>query len=76
MDISNIKIGTNSYSIKDTSARTTANNADTKAINDSAVAQAEATEAKNSANTANTAATNANNKIDNAQITSVYTEST
>ena len=79
MDISNIKIGTNSYSIKDTSARTTANNADTKAvqaINDSAVAQAEATEAKNSANTANTSATKANTKIDNAQITSVYTEST
>lgn len=79
MDISNIKIGTNLYSIKDTSARTTASNADTKAdqaINDSAVAQAEATEAKNSANTANTSATNANTKIDNAQITSVYTEST
>lgn len=79
MDISNIKIGTNSYSIKDTSARTTANNADTKAdqaINDSAVAQAEATEAKNSANTANTLATNANTKIDNSQITSIYTEST
>ncbi len=49
MDISNIKIGTSSYSIKDPTARTTASNADNKAdqaITDSAVAQADATEAK------------------------------
>ena len=78
-DIANLKVGSSVYSIKDSAARTTANNADVKAdqaINDSAVAQAEATEAKNSANTANTSATNANTKIDNAQITSIYTEST
>ena len=79
MDISNIKIGTNSYSIKDTSARTTANNADTKAdqaINDSALAQADATEAKQSAATANTSANQANTKIDGSKIKGTYTEST
>ena len=79
MDISNIKIGTNSYAIKDPTARTTASNADNKAdqaITDSAVAQADATEAKNSATTANTNATNANTKIDNAKIKGTYTDST
>lgn len=53
MDISNIKIGTSSYSIKDPTARTTASNADNKAdqaITDSAVAQADATEAKKLSN--------------------------
>jgi hypothetical protein len=79
MDISNIKIGTTVYSIKDPTARTSATNADNKAdqaINDSAVAQAEATEAKSAAATAQTAANNANTKIDGAKITGVYTEST
>ena len=72
MDISNIKIGTNSYAIKDPTARTTADNADTKAdqaINDSAVAQADATKANN-------LATNANKKIDGAKIKGTYTDST
>ena len=32
-DIANLKIGANSYSIKDTTARSTAGNADTKATN-------------------------------------------
>ena len=32
-DIANLKIGNNLYSIKDSTARTTANNADTKATN-------------------------------------------
>ena len=79
MDISNIKIGTNSYAIKDPAARTTADNADTKAdqaINDSAVAQAETTKANNLATTANTSATNANRKIDGAKIKGTYTDST
>lgn len=79
MDISNLKIGTNSYAIKDPTARTTATNADTKAdqaINDSAIAQADATEAKNLANTAQGDATSANTKIDGAKVTGVYTEST
>lgn len=51
-DIANLKIGTNTYGIKDTTARTTASSAETKsdqAIADSATAQA----------TANTANTNA-----------------
>lgn len=79
MDISNIKIGTNSYSIKDPTARTTATNADTKAdqaITDSATAQADATAANNLASNANTSATNANKKIDGAKIKGTYTEST
>ena len=44
-DIANLKVGNSVYSIKDSTARTTASNADTKAdqaINDSAVAQADA----------------------------------
>ena len=78
-DIANLKVGSSVYSIKDSTARTTANNADVKAdqaINDSAVAQAKATEAKNSAATANTSANNANTKIDNSKIIGTYTENT
>lgn len=79
MDISNIKIGTNSYGIKDPTARTTADNANTKAdqaISDSAVAQSTATEANNLATSAKTSATNANKKIDGAKIKGTYTDST
>lgn len=75
MDISNIKIGTNVYSIKDPTARTSATNAENKAdqaINDSAVAQADATEAKSLASTAQTTANNANTKIDGAKNRSLY----
>jgi hypothetical protein len=64
-DISNLKIGANTYGIKDGTARTTASNADTKAdqaIVDSATAQS-------SANSANT-------KIDGASIIGTYTSST
>lgn len=78
-DISNLKIGTNVYSIKDSSARTTAQNADTKsdqAIQDSATAQASASSAQTTANNANTSANNANIKIDGAKVSGVYTEST
>lgn len=71
-DISNLKIGENVYSIKDTSARSTANNADTKA--DQAIV--DSSSAKTLANTANTNATNANNKIDNAKIIGNYTDTT
>lgn len=78
-DISNLKIGTNSYSIKDPTARTTASNADVKsdqAIQDSAEAQQTATNAQQTATNAQTSANNANTKIDNSKITSNYTEST
>lgn len=78
-DIANLKIGNSVYTIKDSTARTTATNADTKAdqaINDSSVAQADATEAKNSANQANTSAKKANTKIDGSKIKGTYTEST
>lgn len=71
-DISNLKIGSNLYSIKDITARTNANNADTKAdqaIIDSSHAQA-------TANTANTNANNANIKIDGAELVGTYTSST
>lgn len=71
-DISNLKINNNLYSIKDPTARTTADNADTKAdqaILDSSTAQ-------NTANTANTKATNANTKIDGAEIVGNYTQAT
>lgn len=75
MDISNIKIGTNTYAIKDSTARTnasnaqqTANSADAKAdqaILDSATAQSKAntanTNAQTAQSTANTANTNATN---------------
>lgn len=79
MDISNLKIGTNVYAIKDPTARTSATNADTKAdqaIADVAVAQADATEAKNTATTANTNANKANKKIDNSKLKGTYTDST
>lgn len=79
MDISNLKIGINTYTIKDSTARqtaqsaqTTANSADAKAdqaILDSATAQS-------TANTANTNATNANTKIDNSKIVGEYTSGT
>lgn len=71
-DISNLKIGNNLYSIKDSTARTTANNADTKAdqaIIDSAHAQADA-------NSADTKATNANTKIDGTNLIGTYTSGT
>lgn len=75
MDISNLKVGNNTYGIKDTTARTNANNAqqtansaDAKAdqaIQDSATAQSTAntanTNAQNAQSTANTANTNATN---------------
>lgn len=54
-DISNLKIGNNVYSIKDATARTTANNADTKA--DQAIIDASSAQG-----TANTSATNAKYK--------------
>jgi hypothetical protein len=75
MDISNLKIGINTYAIKDSTARqtaqsaqTTANSADAKAdqaILDSASAQSTAntanTNAQTAQGTANTANTNATN---------------
>lgn len=78
-DISNLKIGLNSYSIKDPTARTTANNADTKAdqaILDSASAQSTANTANTNASTAITNAQNANTKIDNSKIVGNYTSAT
>ena len=64
-DISNLKIGANSYAIKDPTARTAADNADTKA--DQAILDASA---------ADTKATNANTKIDGASIIGTYTAQT
>lgn len=71
-DISNLKIGSNVYSIKDSTARTTANNADTKA--DQAIIDAGS--AQNTANSASTSATNANTKIDGASVVGTYTSAT
>lgn len=71
-DISNLKIGNNVYSIKDGTARSTANNADAKA--DQAIIDAGT--AQSTANTANTSATNANTKIDGASIVGTYTSAT
>lgn len=71
-DIANLKIQNNLYSIKDSTARNTANSAETKAdqaILDSASAQ-------NTANSASTSATNANTKIDGAEIVGTYTSAT
>lgn len=64
-DIANLKIGANSYAIKDTTARSTAGNADSKA--DQALLDA---------SSADTKATNANTKIDGASITGSYTGGT
>lgn len=64
-DISNLKIGANTYSIKDSTARTTANNADTKA--DQAIVDVA---------TATTKANNANTKIDGASVVGTYTSQT
>lgn len=71
-DISNLKIGTNLYSIKDPTARTTANNADTKA--DQAII--DASQAQSTANSADTKATNANTKIDGTNLIGTYTSGT
>lgn len=85
-DVSNLKVGTNTYAIKDITARTqgtnalaTANNADKKAdqaIADSATAKNTATQAQTTANTANTGQQNANAKIDGASIIGTYTTGT
>ena len=78
-DIANLKIGDNSYGIKDTTARNTANSAEVKsdqAILESSKANTSATNAQNSANNAQTSADNANTKIDNSKIIGTYTEST
>lgn len=65
--ISNLKVGENLYNIKDTTARTTAENADTKA--DQAIL-----DSASASSTANTANTNANNAL--SKINGNYTEST
>lgn len=64
-DISNLKIGSNLYTIKDTTARTNANNADTKA--DQAII--DASHAQSTAN-------NANTKIDGTNLIGTYTSGT
>lgn len=64
-DISNLKVGSNTYSIKDTTSRTTANNADIKAdqaLIDSASAEQKAATAKY--------------EIEGASITGTYTSGT
>lgn len=71
-DIANLKIGSNLYTIKDTTARTNANNADTKA--DQAII--DASHAQATANTADTKATNANTKIDGTNLIGTYTSGT
>lgn len=86
MDIANLKIGSNTYGIKDATARNTANSAETKAdqaILDSGTATETANTAKtnaqtaqNSANTAQTSANNANKKIDGSKIIGTFTDST
>lgn len=64
-DIANLKVGSNLYTIKDTTARTNANNADTKA--DQAII--DASHAQSTAN-------NANTKIDGAELVGTYTSGT
>jgi hypothetical protein len=71
-DISNLKIGNSLYSIKDPTARTTANNADTKA--DQAII--DSAQAQSTANSADTKATNANTKIDGTNLIGTYTSGT
>lgn len=71
-DISNLKVGEVSYSIKDPTARNTASNADTKA--DQAII--DSSSAKTTATQANTNATNANTKIDNTKLVGNYTQPT
>lgn len=71
-DISHLKVGLNIYDVKDGTARTTANSADTKA--DQAIL--DAGHAQSTANTASTSASNANTKIDGAKIVGTYTSAT
>lgn len=71
-NMSKIKIGTNVYDVKDTTARSTADSADTKA--DQAIV--DSSNALSRANSAYTLGTNANTKIDGASITGTYTSST
>ena len=79
MDIANLKIGTNTYAIKDTNARTSANTANTVATSAEAKADQailDSATAQSTANTANTNAQNANAKIDGANIVGTYTSGT
>ena len=71
-NMSKIKIGSNVYDVKDTTARGTADAADTKA--DQAII--DSTNALNKANSAYTLGNNANTKIDGASIIGTYTSST
>ena len=71
-DISNLKIGQNVYSIKDSTARSTASSAETKA--DQAIIDASTADTK--ATNAGTSATNANTKIDGASVIGTYTQPT
>ena len=61
-DVQILKIGEKSYQIKDETARTTANSAETKARN-----------AEQTANTASKNATSALNKINNIKLEGTYT---
>lgn len=85
-DIANLKVGDTSYSLKDSTARTsassalnTANNAEAKADNAltaSSTAKSTANNAISIANTANAGQQNANTKIDGATLIGNYTENT
>lgn len=79
MDISNLKVGNNTYGIKDSTARTNAQNAQQTANSANAKADQailDSATAQSTANTANTSATNANTKIDGASIVGQYTSGT
>lgn len=79
MNISNLKVGNNTYGIKDSTARTNAQNAQQTANSANAKADQailDSATAQSTANTANTSATNANTKIDGASIVGQYTSGT
>lgn len=85
-DIANLKVGDTSYSLKDSTARTNANNAlqtantaESKADNAltaSSTATSTANTALSTANTANAGQQKANQKIDGANLVGTYTENT
>lgn len=70
-DVSNLKVGSNNYSIKDATARTNASSAQSQASNALSIANTAKTTADNANSTANNALSIANETTDNLENTNL-----
>ena len=78
-DVSNLKIGQNSYALKDSTARTQAGTASATANNALSIANTAKTTAENAQSTAGSALSKANDtedKLDNTTLIGTYTSET